>query len=83
MRRTSSSLILDYFKKFEGEEHYVGTVLDQVSKQYAKLYGRKPYDLIHAIMKLVQEGKITMVRDGVYMYNSKYKHSVSVAGCIV
>ncbi|OQA91303.1 MAG: hypothetical protein BWY26_01055 [Elusimicrobia bacterium ADurb.Bin231] len=69
MRKTVAGLIMDYFRKFDKSEHCISTVLDKVSKQHVKMYGKKPYDMIKVFATLVEEGKLTMVRDGVYRYD--------------
>jgi len=60
---------MDYFRRYDKVDLYIGPVLDRVSKEYVKIYGRKPYDTIKAFQALVDEGKLTMVSEGVYRYD--------------
>jgi len=69
MRKTVSTLIMDYFKRHDSQDLYIGPVLDWVTKQYFKMYHGKPYDALKSFSSLVDEGKLTMVSEGVYRYD--------------
>ncbi len=70
MRKTISTLIMEYFRRHDKQDLYIGPVLDWVTKQYVKMYHGRPYDALKAFAALAEEGKITMVSDGVYRYDS-------------
>lgn len=69
MKKTVSGLIMEHFIRYDSQDLYIGPVLDTVGKEFFKIHGRRPYDSIKVFQKLVEEGKLTMVSEGVYRYD--------------
>jgi len=60
---------MDYFRRYDRQDLYIGPILDRVTKQYFAIYHRKPYDSLKALTALVEEGHLTMVSEGIYRYD--------------
>jgi len=69
MRKTITGLIMDYFRRYDCQDLYIGPVLDRATKEYFKIYHSKPYDSLKAVNALVEQGKLTMIKEGVYRYD--------------
>lgn len=78
MGKSIADLVMEYFKKHPNVDLPHGPVVDQVEKQYLKLYRRKPRDTWRQIRKFHQEGKLIKVKKGVYRYDPDYVKEVEL-----
>ena len=69
MGKDFTDFILDYFKRFEGNDLHIRFALKYATGQYYKQYGKKPLIIPKTVDELCKEGKLTKVRPGFYKYD--------------
>lgn len=80
MRKNKSirDLVLEYYKKRPKEELRHGPVVDWVTDQYLKFYGKRPRDPWRTIRKLHQDGILIKIKKGVYKYDPESVQKVEL-----
>jgi hypothetical protein len=69
MKKTISSLVMEYFKNHPNQDIPHGPVVDWVTSEWLKDHTTPPRDPWRAIRKLHQEGKLVKVKKGIYRYS--------------
>lgn len=69
---TQTDIILSYFKKNSNRDIPHAEVVDWVTEEYKKIFGKPLRDPDRAIRKLAQSGQLIKIAKGVYKFDPEY-----------
>jgi len=78
MKKTISSLVMEYFKNHPNQDIPHGPVVDWVTSEWLKDHTTPPRDPWRAIRKLHQEGKLVKVKKGIYRYSPEIEKDIEL-----